>query len=56
VPLGRTKDAGWQIGVSITVDQAAPLVWERLVSVEGVAIWLGPGVEFGGEVGDPAVT
>ena len=53
MPAGRTKDAGWQIGVSITVDGPVELVWDRLVSVEGVAAWLGSGVIFRGERGEP---
>jgi uncharacterized protein YndB with AHSA1/START domain len=52
MPVGRTKDAGWQIGVSITVDQPAPHVWSRLVGADGVATWLGPGVELSGERGE----
>ena len=52
MPVGRTKDAGWQIGVSITVHAPAEPVWERLVSGEGTAIWLGTGVDLGHERGD----
>ncbi len=50
--MGRTKDAGWQIGVSITVDRPAAEVWDLLVAAEGLAVWLGPGTELSGERGD----
>lgn len=56
MPVGRTKDAGWQIGVSITVGAPTAQVWDRLVSVRGVAVWLGPGVDFRGERGEPYET
>lgn len=43
-PTGRTKDAGWEIGVSRTVDHPVEEVWDFLTSAAGVAVWLGPGV------------
>ena len=43
-PVGRTRDAGWQIGVSRTVHRPVDEVWDFLTSPDGVAIWLGPGV------------
>ena len=52
MPVGKTKDAGWQIGVSITVHSPAGEVWDWLVSAEGLAIWLGSGIEFSGELGE----
>jgi len=42
--VGRTRDAGWQIGVSRTVDLPVEQVWAFITSPEGVAIWLGEGV------------
>jgi uncharacterized protein YndB with AHSA1/START domain len=42
MPTGETKDAGWQIGVSRTVDAPLPDVWELLTSSQGLGIWLGP--------------
>jgi uncharacterized protein YndB with AHSA1/START domain len=45
-------DAGWQIGVSITIHRPAAEVWDWLVSTEGLATWLGPGIEFTGEKGE----
>ncbi|MEJ5913715.1 SRPBCC domain-containing protein [Pseudokineococcus sp. 1T1Z-3] len=42
---GRTKGAGWQIGVSRTVGVPVQEVWAFLVSTEGLAFWLGQGVQ-----------
>ncbi|RZS32720.1 activator of Hsp90 ATPase-like protein [Herbihabitans rhizosphaerae] len=42
--VGRTRDAGWQIGVSKTVDHSVEAVWSFITSPAGVAIWLGEGV------------
>jgi uncharacterized protein YndB with AHSA1/START domain len=44
MPVGRTRDAGWQIGVSKTVDRPVEEVWAYLTSPEGMTIWLGDGV------------
>lgn len=44
-PTGRTKGAGWQIGVSATVQLPVQDVWAFLVSAEGLTLWLGLGVE-----------
>jgi uncharacterized protein YndB with AHSA1/START domain len=43
-PVGHTKDAGWQIGVSKTVDHPVADVWDLITSPAGIAIWLGEGV------------
>lgn len=43
-PVGRTRDAGWQIGVSKTIDRPVEEVWSFITSPEGIAIWLGEGV------------
>ena len=51
MPVGKTKDAGWQIGVSITVPYRVEEVWEVLVGASGAAIWLGEGVQLSGEPG-----
>ncbi|HEX6235239.1 MAG TPA: SRPBCC domain-containing protein [Jiangellaceae bacterium] len=48
---GRTKDAGWQIGVSKTVDHPVEQVWDFLTSAEGTALWLGHGVTALDDVG-----
>lgn len=48
MPVGKTKDAGWQIGVSVTVGRPAEEVWRRLVSPAGIALWLGEDVAFRG--------
>jgi len=40
-PTGLTKDAGWQIGVSRTLQIDLALAWDFLVSPTGLALWLG---------------
>lgn len=42
--VGRTRDAGWQIGVSRTIDRPVEDVWTFITSPAGIAIWLGDGV------------
>jgi uncharacterized protein YndB with AHSA1/START domain len=54
--VGRTKDAGWQIGVSKTVDHPIGRVWDLLISARGTAVWLGHGVTLGDEPGEPYKT
>jgi uncharacterized protein YndB with AHSA1/START domain len=44
-PTGLTKGAGWEIGVSRTVDFPLEEVWDFLTSPEGSAVWLGAGVQ-----------
>ncbi len=51
MPTGKTKDAGWQIGVSTTLDHSIDDVWKLLASDEGVGIWLGDGVSLDGSAG-----
>ncbi len=53
MPVGKTKDAGWQIGVSVTVGHPAGEVWRTLVSPAGLALWLGEEVNFRGAKGEP---
>ena len=43
-PVGLTRDAGFEIGVSRTVDAPPDRVWRSLTEPAGVAIWLGAGV------------
>jgi uncharacterized protein YndB with AHSA1/START domain len=50
--VGRTKDAGWQIGVSKTLDHSVEEVWDFLTSPAGTAIWLGEGVMVSPESGE----
>jgi uncharacterized protein YndB with AHSA1/START domain len=45
-PVGRTKDAGWQIGVSRTVDHPVEEVWDLLTSPSGTQLWLGDEVRI----------
>jgi hypothetical protein len=44
-PVGKTRDGGWQIGVSATVDQPVKEIWDSLTSTEGIGLWVGHGVE-----------
>lgn len=39
--VGKTRDAGWQIGASRTMDHPLARVWTALV--ESPDLWLGPG-------------
>lgn len=55
-PVGKTRDAGWEIGVSRTVHRDPDEVWALLTSPAGVAAWLGGGVTFPAERGDPYET
>lgn len=49
--VGRTKDAGFQIGVSKTLPYPAEQVWEFLTDDDGVALWLGAGAELSPDKG-----
>jgi uncharacterized protein YndB with AHSA1/START domain len=44
-PVGLTKGAGWEIGVSRAVDLPLEEVWDFLTSAQGSAVWLGAGVQ-----------
>ena len=50
--VGRTRDAGWQIGVSKTIDHSVDDLWAFLTSPEGTAVWLGEGVTVSPEPGE----
>lgn len=43
-PVGKTRDAGWQIGVSRSIAVDLDTLWSYLTSSEGLASWLGHGV------------
>jgi len=51
-PVGKTKDAGWEIGVSRTLPVPINEVWRVVTSPDGVACWLGAGVELPAEKGE----
>ena len=51
--VGLTKDVGWEIGVSKTLDHPIELVWDFITSPEGTALWLGRGSELLQEKGGP---
>ncbi|HET6296958.1 MAG TPA: SRPBCC domain-containing protein [Kribbella sp.] len=42
-PVGETKDAGWNVGVSKTLPYSVPELWDFITSTEGVTVWLGEG-------------
>lgn len=52
-PVGKTQDAGWEIGVSRTVDRPIEVVWRALTSGRGLSTWLGRGVQLPAEPGTP---
>ncbi|GAA4411351.1 SRPBCC domain-containing protein [Actinokineospora soli] len=54
--VGKTKDAGWQIGVSRTVDHPVAEVWDFITSPEGMALWLGDDVTLLPDRGSPYET
>jgi uncharacterized protein YndB with AHSA1/START domain len=43
-PVGQTRDAGWQIGVSRTLPVDLDTLWDHLISPRGLEAWLGTGV------------
>lgn len=43
-PVGKTKNAGWQIGVSRTIAVDIDTAWDFLISDAGIATWLGEGI------------
>lgn len=49
MPVGKTKDVGWEVGVSRTLACSPEEAWALLTSRDGVAIWLGDGVAFPAE-------
>ena len=53
MPVGKTKDAGWEIGVSRTVPVPKEQVWAVLTSKDGTDLWLGSGVTWPAEAGTP---
>lgn len=52
-PVGKTEGAGWEIGVSKTVDHPIDEVFAFLTSPDGTALWLGHDVH---ELGEPGHT
>ena len=49
--VGLTQDAGWEIGVSRTVDVPLQQVWEYLTSADGIGRWLGGGLDLPADKG-----
>ncbi|QWF79972.1 SRPBCC family protein [Amycolatopsis sp. CA-230715] len=54
--VGRSKDAGWMIGVSETVASPVATVWDFMLSQDGLATWLGGDVTLQPEKGAPYET
>jgi uncharacterized protein YndB with AHSA1/START domain len=46
-PVGLTRDAGWEIGVSRTLPYAHEAVWNYLISAARLGLWLGDGARLG---------
>lgn len=53
MPVGKTRDVGWEIGVSRTVTVPADRVWDLLTSADGTELWLGSGVTWPADAGSP---
>jgi len=51
VPVGKTKDAGVQIGVRRTFDVSKEMAWDFLTSPQGLSLWIGDVPGFRTEVG-----
>ncbi|MDN5929714.1 MAG: SRPBCC domain-containing protein, partial [Pseudonocardia sp.] len=47
--IGKTRDAGWQVGASRTLGHPLDRVWTALV--ESPELWLGPGAALPLEAG-----
>jgi uncharacterized protein YndB with AHSA1/START domain len=52
MPTGRTKDAGWEIGVSKTLPIRIDRLWELLTGADGLRLWLGTIDRLPTSVGD----
>ncbi len=42
---GLTRDTGWQIGVRRTILVPAAILWDFILSKQGLTIWLGTGLD-----------
>lgn len=51
--VGRTKDVGYEIGVSKTLRAPLERVWAHLISPSGFGTWLGAGATLPAKPGDP---
>ena len=50
-PVGLTRDAGWEVGVSRTLPASVRAMWDLLISPTGLGIWLGRGLPSLPDVG-----
>jgi activator of HSP90 ATPase len=44
--VGKTRDAGWQIGLRRTLSCPADQIWDWMLSSSGVEHWLGSGAQL----------
>ena len=44
--IGLTKDTGWQVGLRRTIPVPVEMIWDLLISPQGIRIWLGDGEPF----------
>lgn len=44
-PVGKTKSAGWEIGLRRTLPISAVQAWALLMTQPGLGLWLGHGVD-----------
>ncbi len=51
--VGKTRDAGWEIGVSKTLGHPLEAVWALVASHTGLDVWLGEGARPAPERGTP---
>ena len=43
-PVGLTRDAGWEVGASRTLDASVKKMWDLLLSPTGLGLWVGRGL------------
>ena len=45
-PVGLTQSTGYEIGLRKTLPISLEGAWQRITSPQGLALWLGPGVDL----------
>jgi uncharacterized protein YndB with AHSA1/START domain len=55
-PVGLTRDAGWEVGASRTLNASVKKMWDLLLSPTGLAMWVGRGLPSLPDIGDAYVT
>lgn len=56
IPVGKTKDQGWEIGVRRTFPISPEQAWTLLMTQPGLGLWLGQGVTTPFQAGATFVT